>query len=87
MPINGDGFWARLPTVEPFDPQRTLCIDYNLNVLRSARAHGFLWLLAISAPDSAHAPRQIDDFPAIDGFVPLLPARHGVPRSHPSDVR
>lgn len=73
LPKEAPGFWSRLAAIEPFDPARTLFVDDNLEVLRAARAYGFAWLLAITAPDSRHPPRSIDEFPAIDDFSALLP--------------
>jgi 5'-nucleotidase len=66
------GFWERVQGVEPFDPGRTLFVDDNLEVLRAARAFGFRWLLAITEPDSSKPAQAIDEFPALNGFKPLL---------------
>jgi putative hydrolase of the HAD superfamily len=66
-------FWDRLQRVEPFDPQRSLFVDDSLSVLRSARAYGIRWLLAILAPDSKGPVRQVEEFPAIRDFAGLLP--------------
>ena len=67
------GFWERVQGIEPFDPGRTLFVDDNLEVLRAARAFGFRWLLAITEPDSSKPAHAIDEFPALNGFKPLLP--------------
>ncbi|MGB5733745.1 MAG: GMP/IMP nucleotidase [Thiohalocapsa sp.] len=66
------GFWERVHAIEPFEPARTLFVDDNLDVLRAARAFGFRWLLAITAPDSRKPAQAIDEFPALSGFQPLL---------------
>jgi 5'-nucleotidase len=66
-------FWPAFQTIEPFDPERTLFVDDNLDVLRAARAHGFPRLLAVLAPDSRQPPRRTDEFPAISDFSALLP--------------
>jgi len=66
-------FWPAFQAIEPIDPERTLFIDDNLDVLRAARAHGFHQLLAVLAPDSKQPPRQTDEFPAIRDFSALLP--------------
>jgi HAD superfamily hydrolase (TIGR01509 family) len=68
------GFWDRVSEVEPFDRERTLFVDDNLDVLRAARDYGFRWLLAVSAPDSQKPPRSTAEFPGIRGFDELLPA-------------
>jgi putative hydrolase of the HAD superfamily len=67
------GFWGRVRAIEPFDPERTLFVDDNLDVLRAARDFGFRWLLAVSAPDSRAPVREIRDFPAVAHFRELLP--------------
>jgi putative hydrolase of the HAD superfamily len=66
-------FWPRLRTIEPFDPQRTLFVDDNLDVLRAARSFGFQWLIAVVKPDSQAPRRFVDEFPAIGDFSELLP--------------
>jgi HAD superfamily hydrolase (TIGR01509 family) len=67
------GFWQRVQRIEPFDTERTLFIDDNLDVLRAARAYGFRWLLAITKPDSRKPAQGIDAFPAVARFETLLP--------------
>lgn len=67
-------FWPRLQSTEPFDPERTLFVDDNLQVLRAARAFGLRWLLAVREPDSRAPARQVDDFDSIANFAELLPA-------------
>jgi len=66
-------FWPAFQAIEPFDPERSLFVDDNLDVLRTARAYGFRRLLAVLAPDSKQPPRQTDEFPAISDFSALLP--------------
>jgi putative hydrolase of the HAD superfamily len=73
LPKEAPEFWPAVQRIERFDPARTLFADDNLDVLRTARAAGFRWLLAITAPDSRHPARTIDEFPAIDRFSALLP--------------
>jgi putative hydrolase of the HAD superfamily len=67
------GFWEQVAAIEPFDPARTLFVDDNLEVLRAARAYGFRWLLAISAPDSRQPARDVAEFPSVAHFDTLLP--------------
>ncbi|MBI2992763.1 MAG: GMP/IMP nucleotidase [Gammaproteobacteria bacterium] len=70
------GFWPELQARFAFNPGRTLLIDDNAVVLRSARAFGIRWLLTIARPDSGRPPRESTEFPALDSFQPLmLPAR------------
>ncbi|KAA6187719.1 GMP/IMP nucleotidase [Thiohalocapsa marina] len=73
LPKEAPGFWERVQGAEPFDPARTLFVDDNLAVLRTARNYGFRWLLAITAPDSRRQAQAIDEFPAIARFSELLP--------------
>jgi putative hydrolase of the HAD superfamily len=73
LPKESPEFWPAVQRIEPFDPARTLFADDNLDVLRTARAAGFRWLLAITAPDSRHPARAIDELPAIERFSALLP--------------
>lgn len=73
MAKESPGFWERIQDVEPFNPSRTLFVDDNLDVLRAARAYGFRWLLAVSAPDSSKPARNIVEFPALAHFEALLP--------------
>jgi len=67
-------FWHRLRAIEAFDPERSLFVDDNLDVLRAARDYGLRWTIAILEPDSQQAPRRsADDFAAILNFSELLP--------------
>ncbi|MDX1592617.1 MAG: GMP/IMP nucleotidase [Gammaproteobacteria bacterium] len=73
LPKEESGFWSRLQAREPFDPEATLLVDDSLPVLRSAARHGIAQLLAVRRPDSRRPPREVTEFPAIDGFAELLP--------------
>jgi HAD superfamily hydrolase (TIGR01509 family) len=77
LPKESPAFWGRVQPFEPFDPKRTLFIDDNLAVLRSARDYGFRWLLAISEPDSKRPARQVEEFPAVARFSALIPHLRG----------
>jgi putative hydrolase of the HAD superfamily len=57
----------------PYAPDRTLLVDDNPAVLRSARDFGIRHLLAIRMPDSRGQPRAHDDFASVDSFLDLLP--------------
>ena len=75
LPKEEPAFWGRLAEQHPFLPARTLLIDDNLDVLRSARAYGIGGLLTVSQPDT-HAPeREAAEFDAIVSFSALLPTR------------
>ena len=61
-------FWQNLKSVLDFVPERTLLIDDNVSVLRTAQSAGIAWLYCIASPDS-HAPeRQTGEFTAIRDF-------------------
>ncbi len=66
------GFWEAASKVEPFDKERTLFIDDNLNVLRQAQAFGIKYLFAIYLPDSQFPPKETKEFFAIKDFSDLL---------------
>lgn len=65
-------FWPRLRRLEPFDPARTLFVDDNLAVLRSARDYGIAWLRAVRYPDSAGAVNDSGEFAGIDRVADLI---------------
>jgi len=73
LPKEALGFWLRLHSLIPFDPARTLLVDDSLPVLRSAKAYGIAYLLAVSEPDSRQAPRPTNEFAAIRNFSEILP--------------
>ncbi len=75
MPKEHPEFWQKLHAHLPFDKDRTLLIDDSLSVLRSARNHGIRHLLAVYAPDSKDARRDVADFEAIDSFEQIMPMR------------
>ncbi|MBK1650325.1 GMP/IMP nucleotidase [Rhabdochromatium marinum] len=72
QPKEAARFWEAVQSIEPFDPLRTLFVDDNLDVLRTASAYGFRWLLAILQADSTVPPAQHRDFPATLSFAPLI---------------
>ncbi len=73
LPKEDPGFWPRLHAVEPFDPERTLFVDDNAAVLRSAQAYGFRWLLAVTVPDSRGTEHSTSEFPSVRHFAELIP--------------
>ena len=60
-------FWEALAEKEGFDPARTVFVDDNVAVLRSARDFGVEMLLHITRPDSRRPARHHDDFVGIEG--------------------
>jgi len=72
VPKEHPGFWARLREHEPFEPQRTLFVDDNVDVLESARGYGIRHLRAIRRPDSGRPPKDTRDFIAVDRLADLI---------------
>jgi len=74
LPKENPQFWALLQTVEPFDSQRTLLVDDNLFVLRSANDYGIAYLLAVQNPDSCGPEKPTEEFNAISSFKDIIPS-------------
>lgn len=72
FPKEDPGFWSALHARFPFHPERTLLIDDNVTVLRSAADYGIRRLISIAQPDSNAPPRDIRDFPALNTFRQLF---------------
>ena len=72
IPKEQTRFWTMLDQRVSYDPARTLLIDDNPNVLRSARTHGIRHLMAVALPDSRGQRRQHPDFIAIEDFAELI---------------
>ncbi|HEU0196281.1 MAG TPA: HAD-IA family hydrolase [Nevskiaceae bacterium] len=66
-------FWQRLAAAHPFDAARSLLVDDNLGSLSAARAYGVQQVMAVRRPNSKRPPRDVEDFPAVDGLADLLP--------------
>lgn len=66
-------FWQRFADGGRFDTQRTLLVDDSLSVLAAGRRFGLRHTLAIRCPDSSQPPREITEFPAVDGVHALAP--------------
>ena len=65
-------FWIRLNRQLDFQPKKTVLIDDNLTVLRTARAFGIRHLLSIARPDSRSGVRDTGEFTAIESFRHLI---------------
>jgi len=72
FPKETQQFWTKFVARENIDPQRTLFIEDNVEVLQNARAFGVKFLIAIQKPDSRYPAKPIDSFPAVDGVADLL---------------
>ena len=70
-------FWHALRQDLVFDPARALFIDDSLPILRSARRFGIAHLLAVREPDSRRAPRDTEEFAAVDDYLQLVDALRG----------
>jgi HAD superfamily hydrolase (TIGR01509 family) len=66
-------FWQCLVDAESFDPTRTLFVDDNLSVLRTAKAFGIAHLVCINQPDLQRPPQRSDEFIDIIDFDEILP--------------
>lgn len=75
QPKEHQQFWQALREDFGFDPARSLFIDDSLPILRSAGRFGIAHLLAIARPDSRGAPKDTEEFTALDDFRTLL---HGL---------
>ena len=63
-----DGFWQKLQTIEPYDPDTTLLIDDNHEVLECAERYGIRHLLAIHRPDSQGDEKSHERYHALKSF-------------------
>lgn len=73
-PKEEQGFWHALQKAHPFNPERTLLVDDNVSVLKSAQRYGIKNLLAIPNPDSSCPADKITEFAKLDDFRALFPA-------------
>jgi 5'-nucleotidase len=73
LPKEDPQCWHEVYKRHPFDAERTMLIDDNLEVLESAREFGIGKLLAIYQPDSRQPRRQIDRFDSIHHFDEIMP--------------
>jgi 5'-nucleotidase len=73
--------WDEVNKIHPFDRQRTLLVDDNLNVLKSAEQYGIAHLLAIYQPDSKAPKKDVEHFQAIHTFDEILPITRSIKAS------
>ena len=66
-------FWGKLREVEDYQPNRTLLVDDNLEVLRSAQAYGIKYLLAVERPDTKGPVLEPQGFAALSSFREIIP--------------
>ena len=65
-------FWRLLQEQHVFEPQSTLLVDDNLEVLGSAQRFGLGYLISVNKPDTRQPKKQITDYPAIEDFRELM---------------
>jgi putative hydrolase of the HAD superfamily len=65
--------WDEVQKIHSFDQNRTLLVDDNLNVLKSAEHYGIANLLAVYKPDSKKPVKDVEHFQAINSFDEILP--------------
>ena len=65
-------FWHKLNQGMNFIPARTMLIDDNLMVLRTARLYGISNLFSIARPDSHLPVRDTEEFAAIHDFRDVM---------------
>lgn len=63
-----DGFWEKLQAVNAYDPQKTLLIDDNHEVLECAERYGIRHLLAIHRPDSKGDEKSHERYHLLKSF-------------------
>lgn len=73
-PKEQPGFWEKMMDAFPFDPQATLLVDDNLEVLACAKAYGIRHLVTIRRPDSSKPERDALPYEAISNFAEIMPA-------------
>ena len=72
FPKEHQGFWQACQQIISFDKTRTLFIDDNEAVLKSARQFGIQYLLTIAQSDSKQPIRQTSEFSLIQDFAELM---------------
>lgn len=68
-----EGFWEKLQNYEPYDRDKTILIDDNMEVLSSAQEYGIKYCYGIRQPDSRGG--EIDDatFATLNSIKEILP--------------
>lgn len=66
-------FWEGLQRELAFDPQNTLLIDDNHNVLKAAKEFGIAHLYGIKLPNTRGAMVESDEFYCLSSFTELIP--------------
>jgi HAD superfamily hydrolase (TIGR01509 family) len=69
-----NGFWAQLNEMESYDPETTLLIDDNIEVLESAEQYGIAHLLAVRCPDSQGDEVVTRRYTVLEAFGDITPS-------------
>ena len=72
FPKENAQFWSALQQDMTFDPARSLFIDDNVPILRSAQQFGVQHLLAVHEPDSRKGVKDTEEFAAVRDYRALL---------------
>lgn len=67
-------FWDKLMEYEPYEPERTLFIDDNIDVLSAAKESGIQYLISIKQPDSSKPEQDTLHYKAISNFAQIMPS-------------
>ena len=65
-------FWYALSEHKPFDKQRTLFVDDNVQVLNAAKEYGLQNLWCIEEPDSRSGKQDCADYYAVDCYSKII---------------
>ena len=71
-PKEDQQFWSALQQDLAFEPTRSLFIDDNIPILRSAGRFGVKHLLAVYEPDSRKGVKDTEEFEAVRDYRDLL---------------
>lgn len=74
-PKEAQSFWESFQGDHYFDPDRTLFIDDNEQVLESAKEFGIRHLLNIKNPDLMSEPQEVSAFRFLHDFFDIMPER------------
>lgn len=82
LPKEHPDFWQKLQQRWHFDPERTLLVDDNLQVLDAAANFGIRHLLTIRQPDTRQLAREQLPYPAVQHFDEVMPISRKTPPSN-----
>lgn len=66
-------FWGKLQQQVDFDKHTSVLVDDSLPVLRSARAYGIKYLIAVRKPDTQNPEKDVAGFESIYNFSDIMP--------------